>query len=117
MVEVNKQIFYADLEDNSSTNALKEKLSSEILTLDMHDYGGFEKVAELPWQLPTNDQTITTQPGDIILYQGNQLTIYYGQNTWSFTKVAHIEGAEKQMLKEQLGTGDVTVTFWLEWSE
>ena len=116
VVEVNRQIFYAELEDNSSAKALMEKLSSEALTLNMHDYGGFEKVAELPWQLPTNDQRITAQPGDIILYQGNQLTVYYGQNTWSFTRIAHIEGAEKQMLAQQLGSGDVTVTFRLEWS-
>ncbi|MCR5068027.1 MAG: hypothetical protein K6A14_08215 [Erysipelotrichaceae bacterium] len=117
IIEVNKQFFYAEFEDNSSANALIEKLEEGPLTLDMHDYGSFEKVAELPWQLPTNDERITTRPGDIILYQGNQLTVYYAENTWVFTRVAHIEGAEKQMLAEQLGTGDVTVTFWLEWSE
>ncbi|MCR5067166.1 MAG: hypothetical protein K6A14_03765 [Erysipelotrichaceae bacterium] len=116
VVEANKQFFYAEFEDNSSAAELIEKLSEEPLILEMHDYGSFEKVAELPWRLPANDQRITTQPGDVILYQGNQLTVYYAENTWTFTRIAHIADADKQMLKEALGSGDVTVRFSIQWS-
>ena len=83
----------------------------------MHDYGNFEKVGPLPFELPRNDETITTEPGDIILYQGNQITIYYDENTWNFTRLAKIDNVTREELLDVLGSGDVTVTFWIEWSE
>ena len=75
------------------------------------------KGESLPWSLPRNDEQITTEPGDIILYQGNQVTIYYDVNTWSFTRLAKIDGATKEELLDALGDGNVTVAFWVEWSE
>ena len=93
---------------NSSANALKKKLKNGSITIKMHDYGGFEKVGDLPFSLPTNDEYITTSPGDVILYQGSQLTIYYDTNSWEFTKVAKIRG-DNSKLKEKLGKGNVTV--------
>lgn len=71
----------------------------------------------MPWELPTNDESITTEPGDIILYQGSKITIYYDENTWDFTRLARIEDVTKEELLEALGTDDVTVKFWIEWSE
>lgn len=109
-IEVNGNTFYADFEDNSSAKALKEKLNSESLTLDMEDYGDFEKVGDLPYSLPANDENITTSAGDVILYQGNKLTIYYDTNTWNFTKVAKIRDADGS-LKSKLGEGTVKATF------
>ena len=109
-IEVNGNTFYADFEDNSSAKALKEKLQSGSLTLEMEDYGGFEKVGDLPFSLPTNDGNITTSAGDVILYQGNKLTIYYDTNTWNFTKVAKIRDADSS-LKSKLGEGTVKATF------
>ena len=117
VIEAGGKTFYATFEDNSSAAALTEKLSAGALTLELHDYGSFEKVGALPWSLPTNDERITTTPGDIILYQGNQITIYYDQNTWSFTKLAHIDGATKDALLAALGAGNVTVRFSLEWRD
>ena len=111
-IEVNGNTFYADFEDNSSAEALKEKLQAESVTLEMEDYGGFEKVGDLPFFLPTNDENITTSAGDVILYQGNKLTIYYDTNTWSFTKVAKIRDADSS-LKSKLGEGTVSATFTL----
>jgi chitodextrinase len=72
----------------------------------MHDYGSFEKVGPLGRELPRNDEDITTVPGDVILYQGNQVTIYYDENRWNFTRLGHIDQDE---LKSILGSGDVTV--------
>ena len=83
----------------------------------MNDYGGFEKVASLPYSLPRNDTKITTSPGDIILYNGNSITVYYGENTWSFTRLARIGNVSKSDLLDALGSGSATVSFYLEWSE
>ena len=83
----------------------------------MHDYGNFEKVGDLPWELPTNDEEITTKPGDIILYQGNKITIYYDENQWNFTKIGKISYVDEEELREVLGDGDVTAEFSVEWTE
>ena len=80
----------------------------------MQDYGSFEKVGSLGTTLPTNDTQITTQPGDVILYQGNQITIYYDTNTWNFTQLGKVQDLTQQQLKEILGDGNVTVTFSLK---
>lgn len=117
VIEANGHTFYAALEDNASAKALTEKLSSEPIELDMHDYGNFEKVGPLPWTLPANDEAITTQPGDVILYQGSQITLYYDENTWDFTRLARIGSTTREKLLEVLGDGDVTVSFRIEWSE
>ncbi len=117
VVEANGKKFYATIEDNSSGEALIEKLTSAAITLQLHDYGHFEKVGALPWELPRNDEQITTAPGDIILYQGNQITLYYDKNTWSFTRLGKIGNATREELLAALGDGDVSVRFSLEWSE
>ncbi|WP_317854425.1 cyclophilin-like fold protein [Chakrabartyella piscis] len=103
--------FTTTFADNSSAKALKELLADGDITIDMVDYGGFEKVGSLGTSLPTNNTSITTELGDIILYQGNQIVIYYDTNSWSFTRLGKIENTEN--LKEALGSGDVTVTLSL----
>lgn len=117
VIEANGRRFYAVVEDNPSAEAFTEKLSSGAVELDMSDYGGFEKVGSLPWQLPRSDETFTTVPGDVILYQGDRLTIYYDENTWDFTRLARIASVTKEELLSALGEGDVTVKLWVEWSE
>ena len=102
------------LEENSSAEAFIALLQAGDLTVAMHDYGNFEKVGPLGTSLPTNDQRITTKPGDLILYQGNQITIYYDKNTWSFTRLGQVQGLTQTELKEILGTGNVDVTFSLK---
>ncbi|MDO4206949.1 MAG: cyclophilin-like fold protein [Lachnospiraceae bacterium] len=117
VIRTNDTTFYADLEDNSSAKAFIEKLRNEEVIIDLHDYGNFEKVGPLPWDLPRNDETITTQPGDVILYQGSQITIYYDENTWDFTRIAKIPDITKDELLEAFGDGNVSVTFSIEWRE
>ena len=101
----------ATFEDNSSAEAFRELLAQGPLTVEMEDYGGFEKVGPLGITLPRNDTSITTEPGDVILYQGNQITLYYGTNTWSFTRLARIN--DPSGLAEKLGNGTVSITFSL----
>lgn len=117
VIKANGSVYYASLAENSSSEAFSDKLSSGEIEVKMHDYGNFEKVGSLPWILPNNDEQITTEPGDIILYQGNQIIIYYGQNTWSFTKLAKIGSVTKEDLLSVFGDGNVTVAFSIEWNE
>lgn len=111
-IKVGEYELLADFENNSSAEEFKELLSQGPLTIEMDDYGGFEKVGNLGTTLARNDTQITTEPGDIILYQGNQITIYYGVNSWNFTRLAKIN--DPSDLKEKLGDGTVLVTFSLE---
>ena len=101
----------ATLSDNSSAEAFYMLLQSGAVTVQMHDYGSFEKVGPLPKSLPRNDKQITTSAGDIILYQGNQITIYYDKNSWNFTRLGKVDGLSQSELKSILGKGDVTATF------
>ncbi len=110
-LNVNNKELIIELEDNSSSKALLEKLKENDLEIKTHDYGNFEKVGDLGFDLPTNDQKITTKPGDLILYQGNKITLYYDTNTWTFTKLGKINNISQEELKEILGDGDVTLKF------
>lgn len=112
-VSVGDSVFTATLEKNSSADALKELLQEGPLTIEMSDYGHMEKVGSIGTSLPTNDENITTEAGDIILYQGNSLTIYYDTNTWNLTRIGRIEDVTKEKLLEVMGSGDVTVTLTL----
>ncbi len=108
----NKQ-FTATLEENVATLALAQKLKYEPITLKMHDYGGFEKVGALGFSLPTKDEEITTKPLDVVLYQDNQIVIFYGSNTWEYTRLAKIKDITVDKLKEILGSREVSVTISL----
>lgn len=103
---------FATFEDNSSAEEFRDLLAQGPITVEMEDYGGFEKVGSLGVTLTRNDTQITTVPGDVILYQGDQITVYYGTNTWSFTRLARIN--DPAGLQDKLGSGAVRVTFSLE---
>ncbi len=113
-IYVNDTTFTATLEENSSAKAFAEFLAQGDMTLDMHDYGSFEKVADLPRSFPRNDKQIDTDAGDIILYQGNAITIYYDKNSWNFTRLARIDNVNKKRLQQILGKGNVKATFSVE---
>ena len=113
-LKVNDKVFTASLENNSSADALLQLLSEGPITISMRDYGNMEKVGALNTSLPTNDEHITTEAGDIILYQGNALVIYYAPNTWNFTKLGKINDVTAEELMEALGDGNVSVTLSLD---
>ena len=108
-ITVNGKTLTASIADNEAGKALAELLRKGDLTLSLSEYGGFEKVGALPQALPKSDTQIKTEAGDIMLYQGNQMTIFYGSNSWSYTPLGKIEHATAAELKEIFGTGDVTV--------
>ena len=97
-------------EDNRSVDALIELASSAPLTVRMSMYGGFEQVGPLGTRLPRDDSRITTQPGDIVLYSGDQIVLFYGSNTSSYTRLGRITGKSETELAELLGSGDVAAT-------
>lgn len=103
----------ATLIDNDATHSLKSLLEKGDISIRMSDYGGFEKVGALPQSLPTTDTYITTEPGDIMLYQGNNIVIFYGSNSWSYTRLGKIDCATPEGLREFLGTGNITLTISL----
>lgn len=110
-ITAGETVFTADFCDNSSAEAFRELLADGPLTIDMHDYGNFEKVGEIGSTLPANDEQITTEPGDVILYLGTSITIYYDTNSWNFTRLGKIHDVTKEELLAAFGGGDVTVTF------
>lgn len=104
----------ATLADNDATRELTRLLEQGDITISMSDYGGFEKVGALPQSFPTSNTQITTVPGDIMLYQGNQMVIFYGSNSWSYTRLGKIDGATASNLRQFLGNGNITLTLSLE---
>lgn len=110
IVSVNGEDLQLELSENSSARALADLVGEDGLQLTMEDYGGFEKVGRLPQQLPTNDEQLTTQPGDVILYQGDKLTIYYDTSSWNLTRIGRITGVSAEQLRQLLGVGEVHVT-------
>ena len=107
-ITVNGKTLTAALYDNSSVRALVELLKKGAVTIEMHDYGNFEKVGDLTVSLPRNDKQTSTDAGDLILYQGKSFVIYYDKHSWNFTPLGKLENITTAELKALLGTGNVT---------
>ncbi|MBR5114506.1 MAG: hypothetical protein IK101_04330 [Oscillospiraceae bacterium] len=97
-------------EDNESVAALMELAQEAPLTIHMSMYGGFEQVGPIGTPLPRSDMQTTTEAGDIVLYSGNQIVVFYGSNSWAYTRLGHITDKTADELAEILGNGNVTVT-------
>ena len=101
-------------EDNESVSALKELAASGPLTVQMSMYGGFEQVGPLGTSLPRSDSQTTTRAGDIVLYSGDQIVVFYGSNSWAYTRLGHVSDRSAPEMAALLGNGDVTLTLRLE---
>ena len=103
------------IEDNVATRALVAALREGSITYTARDYGGFEKVGALGRSLPTSDTDITTQAGDVILYNGDNIVLFYGSNSWSYTRLGKIQYKSLDELKSFLkaGGGNISVTLSL----
>ncbi|MEE0024667.1 cyclophilin-like fold protein [Methanobrevibacter sp.] len=113
-VKINDNVFDVKLENNSATQEFIKELKKGNVTVNASEYGGFEKVGNLGFSLPTSDKNIGTVPGDIVLYQGDKLSLFYGSHSWSYTKIGKIDNVDSNKLKEVLGSGDVTLEFSLK---
>lgn len=101
-------------EDAAAVHALKELCANAPLTIRMSMYGGFEQVGPVGRNLPRDDRQITTVPGDIVLYSGNRIVVFYGSNSWSYTKLGHISDKSNAELAKLLGNGDITLTLSMD---
>ena len=101
-------------EDAAAVHALKELCANAPLTIRMSLYGGFEQVGPVGRNLPRDDRQITTVPGDIVLYSGNRIVVFYGSNSWSYTKLGHISDKSSAELAKLLGNGDITLTLSMD---
>ena len=99
-----------DWEENESVAALRELVKDKPLTVQMSMYGGFEQVGSLGTSLPRNDSQTTTAAGDIVLYSGNQIVVFYGSNSWAYTRLGHVTDKTAAEMAELLGNGNVTIT-------
>ncbi len=111
-VQVGDAVFSVTLEENEAVASFVEMMRENPVSIQMSDYSGFEKVGSLGTSLPASNSQTTTHAGDIVLYNGNQIVIFYGSNSWSYTRLGHVD--DLTGWEEALGSGDVTVTFSLE---
>lgn len=111
-LKIGNTIVEVDWLENDSVDAIKE-LAKDGLTIKMSMYGGFEQVGSIGTSIVSSDTRITTNPGDIVLYSSNQIVIFYGSNTWAYTKLGHIN-LSKSELTNLLGNGDVIITITLK---
>ena len=98
-----------DWEDNEAVEALKDLCRNQPLTIQMSMYGGFEQVGSIGTALPQNDMRTTTSAGDIVLYSGDQMVVFYGSNSWAYTRLGHITDKTQAELATLLSNGNVTV--------
>lgn len=113
-IYINGNRLEAELAENSATQELVEILEERDIIYTARNYGGFEKVGDTGINFPTQNERITTTVGDIMLYNGSQIVIFYGQNTWSYTRLGRIEGYTADSLRQLLGNGNKEVRLSLE---
>ena len=109
-MKIGESSVQVDWEDNESVEALKSLAEKGDITIQMSMYGGFEQVGSLGESLPRNDKQTTTNSGDIVLYSGDQIAVFYGSNSWAYTRLGHISDKDESQMEELLSNGDETVT-------
>ena len=113
-MRINTTEVEVELEENESVEALKALCADGEYTIAMSMYGGFEQVGEIGAELPRNDTEMGTECGDVLLYNGDSLVVFYGYNKWSYTRLGKITDQTELELIELLSRGDVTITLYQE---
>ena len=108
-IYINGNRLEVELAENSSAAALAAALSKDDIVYMADDYGNFEKVGDIGMTLPRNDGHISVSPGDVILYLGSNICLYYGSNSWNFTRLGRINGYSDEQLRTLLGAGQGSV--------
>ena len=114
VLKINNEEVLVEWEDNESVEALRKICSEEALTIQLSMYGGNEQVGSIGQNLPHNDINITTDAGDIVLYSGNQIVLFYGSNSWAYTRLGHIVDKSASDMTKLLGNKDVTITIQID---
>ena len=110
-VQIGDYNFMVTLEENEAVKELVDMMNEGPVTISMSDYSGFEKVGSLGRSLTRNDSQTTTKAGDIVLYNGNNIVMFYGSNSWSYTRIGKIDDLSDW--ETALGSGSITVVFTL----
>ena len=113
-MKINDEVVNVKWENNESVKALMKMAAEEPVVVNMSMYGGFEQVGSLGTTLPSNDQNIKTKPGDIVLYTSDSIVVFYGNNSWAYTRLGHIEDKSKAELQDLLSRGNVVITITAE---
>lgn len=112
-ITIENRVLEVTLVDNEATRALVKRLQEGNVSYSSSSYGNFETVGNIGFSLPASNSNITTQVGDVILYQGNQICIFYGSNSWSYTRLGRISNASQAELRKLLSDGTVKITLSL----
>ncbi len=111
---INGKKIAVKIEKNSATAELVRLLKESDITYTASDYGGFEKVGNLGHTLPHNDVKMTTEAGDVILYTGNQIVLFYGSNYWSYTRLGKVQVSAEEWKEILTESDSVTVKITLQ---
>lgn len=101
-------------ENNASVKELAKMAGNGPVTIETEPYGGFEQVGPIGATLPSSDTNIKTKAGDIMLYTSSQMVIFYGSNSWAYTRLGRITDKSDSELRELLGGDGVTATITAE---
>ena len=111
----NLKLFIDDIEviveweDNDSVKEIKELVKSKELIINAHQYGNFEQVGEIGKNIVSKNEQMTTEPGDIVLYNSSNIVIFFGNNSWSYTKLGRIKEKNLSELKALLDKNNVVI--------
>ena len=108
-VQIGTATFTATLEDNIAAREFIEMMKEAPVSIEMSDYSGFEKVGSLGRSLTADNHQTTTNAGDIVLYNGSNIVMFYGSNSWSYTRIGHIDNLTGW--EDALGNGIITAVF------
>ena len=98
---------------NAATQELVSKLQQGAVNVTLNSSGGFEIWGALGFSLPTSNEQINAQPGDVILYNGSNICIFYGTNSWSYTRLGKIDGLTESELRTFLKAGESNISVTL----
>ena len=115
-ITIGEETHTVTMEDNVGTRALVAALQTDNITYVAHDYGNFEKVGYVGQSFPTADHQITTAAGDLVLYNGDNICIFYGSNSWSYTRIGKLDNLSADEVRRfvKAGEGEVTITLSLQ---
>ena len=100
-------------EENNTVSELKTRIEDEPVVIEMEKYGGFEQVGSLGQSFTSDDERIMTECGDIVLYNSSNIVIFYGSNTWEYTRLGKID-LDDDEIAEMLGGEAVEVQITLK---
>lgn len=109
-VTINNETHTVSMENNISTQALVTALQTADIIYEAHDYNNFEKVGNIGQTFPTDDQQITTSAGDLMLYNGDNICIFYGSNSWLYTRIGKFDNMSAEEVRQFVKAGKNNVT-------